>query len=41
MAAGEREFIFDAVFGFLTSPIWNFPVRTFIEQNSLGMVNFF
>ncbi|KAL9953662.1 hypothetical protein ACROYT_G041113 [Oculina patagonica] len=35
MSAGEREFIFDAVVGFLTSPIWNSPVRTFIEQNSL------
>ena len=40
MSAGEREFIFDAVVGFLTSPIWNSPVRTFIEQNSLGM-NYF
>lgn len=34
MAEGE-EFVFDAVIGFLTSPIWNYPVRTFIEQNSL------
>lgn len=40
MSAVEREFIFDAVVGFLTSPIWNSPVRTFIEQNSLGM-NYF
>jgi len=37
MSATEREFIFDAVVGFLTSPIWNSPVRTFIEENSLGM----
>ncbi|CAH3043465.1 unnamed protein product [Porites evermanni] len=35
MSASEREFIFDAVIGYLTSPIWNFPVRTFIEHNSL------
>lgn len=35
MSAVEKEFIFDAVVGFLTSPIWNSPVRTFIEQNSL------
>lgn len=41
MSAGEREFIFDAVVGFLTSPIWNSPVRTFIEQNSLGVRNFY
>ena len=40
MSAAEREFIFDAVVGFLTSPIWNTPVRTFIEQNSLG-TNYF
>lgn len=40
MSAVEREFIFDAVVGFLTSPIWNTPVRTFIEQNSLG-TNYF
>lgn len=40
MSAGEKEFISDAVVGFLTSPIWNFPVRTFIEQNSLGKTNF-
>lgn len=40
MSTGEREFIFDAVVGFLTSPIWNTPVRSFIEQNSLGMTNF-
>lgn len=40
MSAGEKEFISDAVVGFLTSPIWNFPVRTFIEQNSLGKRNF-
>lgn len=33
--AGGEEFLFDAVIGFLTSPIWNHPVRTFIEQNSL------
>ena len=39
MSAVEKEFIFDAVVGFLTSPIWNSPVRTFIEQNSLGMIN--
>lgn len=39
MSAVEKEFIFDAVVGFLTSPIWNSPVRTFIEQNSLGMNN--
>ena len=39
MAEGE-EFVFDAVIGFLTSPIWNYPVRTFIEQNSLGIRNF-
>ena len=32
MSAVEREFIFDAVVGFLTSPIWNTPVRTFIEE---------
>lgn len=37
MSAAEREFIFDAVVGFLTSPIWNSPVRTFIEENSLGL----
>lgn len=40
MSAVEREFIFDAVVGFLTSPIWNSPVRTFIEENSLGMYGF-
>lgn len=40
MSASEREFIFDAVIGYLTSPIWNFPVRTFIEHNSLGMLQF-
>lgn len=32
----ESEFVFDAVIGFLTSPIWNTPVPTFIEQNCLG-----
>ena len=36
---GGEEFLFDAVIGFLTSPIWNHPVRTFIEQNSLGRRN--
>ena len=41
MSAVEKEFIFDAVVGFLSSPIWNTPVRSFIEQNSLGMRNFF
>lgn len=40
MSASEGEFIFDAVIGYLTSPIWNFPVRTFIEHNSLGMLQF-
>lgn len=40
MATVEGEFIFDAVGGFLTSPIWNYPVRTFIEQNSLGKNSF-
>ena len=39
--SAESEFVFDAVIGFLTSPIWNFPVRTFIEENSLGMRRFF
>lgn len=37
----EQEFIVDAVVGFLSSPIWNTPVRSFIEQNSLGMRNCF
>ncbi|KAK3747134.1 hypothetical protein QZH41_015122 [Actinostola sp. cb2023] len=33
--AADSEFVFDAVIGFLTSPIWNTPVPTFIEQNCL------
>lgn len=41
MSAVEQEFIVDAVVGFLSSPIWNTPVRSFIEQNSLGMRNCF
>lgn len=34
----DKDFLFDAVVGFLTSPIWNTPVMTFVEQNSLGKV---
>lgn len=36
----DPEFVLDAVIGFLTSPIWNSPVPTFIEQNCLGKGNY-
>lgn len=37
--AADSEFVFDAVVGFLTSPIWNSPVLTFIEQKCLGKID--
>ena len=38
--SADAEFVFDAVVGFLSSPIWNVPVLTFIEQNCLGIYKF-
>lgn len=32
----DWEFVFDGVVGFLTSPMWNVPIVTFIEKNCIG-----
>ena len=32
----DWEFVFDGVVGFLTSPMWNIPIVSFIEKHCIG-----
>ena len=32
----DWEFVFDGVVGFLTSPMWNMPIVSFIEKHCIG-----
>ena len=32
----DTEFVFDGVFGFLSSPMWLVPVMHFIDNQSVG-----
>lgn len=36
MSSTDWEFIFDGIFGFLSSPLWLAPISAFIEENSIG-----
>ena len=35
-AEADWEFIFDGVFGFLSSPLWSVPMMSFIDAQSVG-----
>lgn len=36
MAEDDREWVFESIVGYLSSPIWLIPVNEFIETRSLG-----
>lgn len=36
MAEDDREWVFESIVGYLSSPIWLIPVNEFIETKSLG-----
>ncbi len=36
MEGADWEFIYDGVVGFLTSPMWQIPIMSFIEKNCVG-----
>lgn len=36
MAEDDREWVFESIVGYLSSPIWLIPINEFIETKSLG-----
>lgn len=39
MAEDDREWVFESIVGYLSSPIWLIPVTEFVETKSLGKKN--
>eukprot|EP00794_Sanderia_malayensis_P020274 gene20274-22260_t len=35
MESGDWEFVYDGVIGFLTSPMWQIPIMSFVEKNCI------
>lgn len=36
MAEDDREWVFESIVGYLSSPIWLIPINEFVETKSLG-----
>lgn len=39
MSNTDDDWLFESVIGFLNSPMWNLPVKNFMESNCYGKMN--
>lgn len=41
MTEESNAWVFDSLIGFLHGPVWNAPLQTFIEEESLSKISFY